>query len=341
MHSAVTPISILRTHATTLMGTLPRLHDGQVEAVHGARVTSRRIREVLPLTDGWHRKDVVDDLKNGFRRIGRGLGRVRDADARLALLASLETRIPAAVPSLVVLRRQCERGRLRLMRKLIKRFERLEVPRVLGDVVAGRTRASRPWTSIAARWREQLHRTVIERARATRESVHDATGVYFPNRIHGTRIAVKKLRYAVEIAGATRVGPAVEDVLRYLKNTQDVLGDLHDRQVLIDDLSAKAAPLLAEIDPDHIKLVIQIVEAECRELHARYLTRRTRVLEICHELESAYAQRGLSIAPVAAALAISSAFYLWSRARMPERAPSRDPEVAVRIPIPGAAVVGR
>ena len=339
MRSAATPIGILRTHATTLMRTLPRLHDGQVEAVHDARVMSRRIREVLPLTDDWHRQDVVDDLKSEFRRIGRGLGRVRDADARLALLASLETRIPPAAPSLVVLRRLCERDRLRLMRKLIKRFERLEVARVLGDIAAGRTR-SRAWTRVSGRWREQLRRTVTERARATHESVHDTTGVYFPNRIHRTRIAVKKLRYAVEIAGATGVGAAVEDVLRYLKNTQDVLGDLHDRQVLIDEFSAKAAPELVEIDPDHIKLVMQVVEAECRDLHAQYLKRRPRVLEICHRLESACAERGLSIAPVAAALAISSAFYLWRRARVPERAPSRDLAVAVRIPIPGAAVVG-
>jgi hypothetical protein len=32
-----TPINILRAHATTLVDTLPRLYDGQIEALHDAR----------------------------------------------------------------------------------------------------------------------------------------------------------------------------------------------------------------------------------------------------------------------------------------------------------------
>ena len=348
MFSAVTPISILRTHATTLMGTLPRLYDGDVEGVHDARVTSRRIREVLPLTSQWHRHDVVEDLTEKFRQIGRSLGSVRDADAHLAMLSSLETRIPPATPSLVVLRRRHEHMRERLMRKLIKCFERLEVPGVLRDIAAGRTRAGRPWARVGGGWQEQLRRTVRDRAHETSESVHHSTGVYFPNRLHGTRIAGKKCRYAVEIASQTGIGPGLDDVLRFLKNTQDVLGDLHDRQIVIDELLAMD-PSPLEIDGEHVGLVIQIVEAECRELHARYLKRRPRLLEICRQLESAYSSRGVSIAPVAAAVAVSSAIYLWRRACVrdhpahPAAAPPspHDREVSLRIPIPGATAAAR
>jgi CHAD domain-containing protein len=350
MFRAITPINILQNHAATLAGTLPRLYDGDVEAVHDARVASRRIRQVLPLTDQWHRTNTIEAMTDRFREIGRALGRVRDADARLAMLSSLESRIPPAAPSLVVLRGHHDRLRHRLMRKLIKGFERLDVPTVLRNVGEGRTQAHRPWVRVGIGWQRQLRRVVKQRAQATCESVHHTTGVYFPNRLHGTRIAVKKCRYAVEIAGETGVGPGVDDVLRFLKNTQDVLGDLHDRQILIDELSAMDAPGPAEIDPLHIRLVIQIVEADCRDLHAKYLKRRPRLLETCERLESMYSPRRVPTAPVATAVAVSSAVYLMRRyarvaAHMAAASPPspypREAEVSVRIPIPGTVVAGR
>ena len=348
MFSAATPISILRTHAKTLMGRLPQLFDGDVDAVHDARIASRRVREILPLTTQWHRHGVVEDLIGKFRDMGRSLGRVRDLDARLARLSSLETRLPPAAPSLVVLRRQHEHVRERLMRRLIKEFESLEVTQLLGEVSAGRRRSNRPWTSIGGGWQDQLRRTVRERAHATRESVHHATGVYFPNRVHRTRIAAKKCRYAVEIAGQTGIGPGVDDVLRFLKNTQDVLGDLRDRQVLVDELSATQSAAPVGIDPEHIKLVIQIVEAECKELHEKYLKRRTRLLEICERLESAYSPRGAILPAAATAVAVSSALYFWRRqirgaehAATPAPGQPREREVALRIPISDTAVVTR
>src|SRR5437899_914995 len=46
-----------------------------VDGVHDARVVTRRIREVLPLTREWYQPIVVDDLFERFKRIGRSLGR--------------------------------------------------------------------------------------------------------------------------------------------------------------------------------------------------------------------------------------------------------------------------
>src|SRR5262245_41370487 len=148
MSSAATPISILRTHTTTLIGALPQVNDGDVDGVHEARVASRRIREVLPLTRQWYRPAVIEDLTERFRRAGRSLGHVRDADARISMLSSLETQIPPAAPSLVVLRRHREHVRERLLRKLIKKLEPLEVPVLLRDVAAGRTQTARPWAKL-------------------------------------------------------------------------------------------------------------------------------------------------------------------------------------------------
>ena len=72
------------------------------QGVHDARIATRRIREVLPLTIEWQRHVADDDLYRRFRRVGRALGGVRDADVRLSLLKRLESRIPGSAPSLVV-----------------------------------------------------------------------------------------------------------------------------------------------------------------------------------------------------------------------------------------------
>src|SRR5207247_7746969 len=113
--------------------------------------------------------------------------------------------IPSAASSLVVLRRRHERDRLIVMRKLIKRFEQLDVERWLRSVPRGFSRI-RPWTTVAGIWRRQLRQTLLERAHAAHDSIAHATAVYFPNRSHATRIALKKFRYAAEIGDMTGVG---------------------------------------------------------------------------------------------------------------------------------------
>src|SRR5439155_5701882 len=165
MARSTTPIAILQSQADLLLCHLPRVFDGDVDSVHDARVATRRIREVLPLTNEWHRRSGTDDPFRRFKRIGRSLGRVRDADVGIALISHLEALIPSAASSLVVLRRRHERDRLIVMRKLIKRFEQLDVERWLRGVPRGFSRI-RPWTTVAGIWRRQLRQTLLERAHA-------------------------------------------------------------------------------------------------------------------------------------------------------------------------------
>jgi len=339
MFSAVTPIGILQSHATALVSQLPRVYDGEAEGVHDARVLTRRIREVLPLTYEWHGRDTVEDFADELRRMARGFGRVRDADVRIALLSYLETRVPYVTASLVVVRHEREHERIALMRKLIERLEKVDVERLLHRIAGGRRLPIRPWTRLAGGWRERLRCTLADRAHSAGEAVQQASGVYFPDRMHRARIALKKFRYAAEIAATTGVGAShARRSLRQLKKSQDTLGELRDRQVLVEELP-DAVDGNPDVDRHHVRLVIEIAEAECRDLHARYLRRRDRLLTICHRTEHACAERGVPIAPLAAAgaVALTSGLYWWRRsnAREPEEA-----AVSVRIPIPDAASVG-
>jgi len=164
MFSYLTPIAIFRQQIERLREHVPELLDGRLDSIHDARVTTRRIREVLPLTCEWQRRPIVEDLLPRFERMGRSLGRVRDADVRMALLDYLAARIPLAVPSLALARQWAETDRRRLMRKLIKRFDRLglDLEALAGGAARRRTLF---WTALTGSWRHQLRRLIAERAR--------------------------------------------------------------------------------------------------------------------------------------------------------------------------------
>lgn len=308
MFEFVTPHKLFRTQIHTLRGTLPGVLDGMEASIHDARIATRRIRELLPLLGDQKRRKSKEDLYSRFKRLGRSLGRVRDADVRVTLLASLETRMPHAAPALVVLRQQREQERLDLLRKLIKRLERLEAVRMidmldehplsLAGALSGGVRPGRTW-------RRDLRYTLRERAAATAEAIEHATGVYFPDRAHAARIAIKKMRYAMEIAHET--GGDRNGAIRELKKTQDLLGDLHDRQELVDNLSATCGDK-PEIS-GQVSLVKQAIDAENHELHGRYLERRRMILDIClGERRQPHKMPTRSLV-AAGALAITSGIY--------------------------------
>jgi CHAD domain-containing protein len=337
MFEKLTPIAMFQQQTEILCTQMPGILDGRVDAIHTGRITTRRIRELLPLTHEWQRRQVADDLFITFRRMGRSLGRVRDADVRLELLRYFESRIPPSVPSLVVIRQRQERERLRLMRKLVRRFERLEVECELAQLAKRSARhRTRVWTGISAGWRDRLRRLVAERAQATREAIRHATGVYFPDRSHEARIALKKFRYAAEIA--VQAGIMTDDgLIRDLKKRQDVLGELHDRQTLLDHLRTDDAQA-EDMAADQIRLVTLVAEAEIGDLHRSFLDRRARLLDSTERTLRDVQRSALPIGTLALAgvVAVASGLEALRRYQLAPRADRRsepDHAVSVRIPV--------
>ena len=99
--------------------------------------------------------------------------------------------------------------------------------------------------------------------------------LYLPDRLHAVRIAVKKLRYALELsAEASRERSSAD--LRVLKRSQELLGRMHDVQMLIDQVrqtQASLAPPSVTVWRDLDTLVASL-EDDCRRLHARYMRQR-------------------------------------------------------------------
>ena len=116
------------------------------------------------------------------------------------------------------------------------------------------------------------------------DAVEHASGVYFSNRAHQVRIHAKRLRYLVELASAT-TRPRDDRELTVLKRVQSVLGDLHDRELLLKRLDQCGAQG-AEIDTLRQRLI-----AERDDLFKDYLSRRDELREVSDSIRRRTAER--------------------------------------------------
>jgi len=271
-----TPAVLLDQQASALRTRLDTVLDGDANAVHDARVATRRIRELLALVPLVPGRDGERDIAASYKKVNRALGVVRDIDVQIGLIRSLE----AHAPSLVVVRQDHERTRLRGMRRLIKTLEGIDIDSLVDAVSAGHPAGLRNRLG-ASGWRQQLRQLVLERSRTAAERITHATGVYFPNRVHSARIAIKKLRYALEIMEATGLADA-DDAVRPLRKAQEILGDLHDRHVLSKSLSSYGKS--DGVEKDDLELVGHVLQDEVLALHQRYLERRAMLCAICAEM---------------------------------------------------------
>jgi CHAD domain-containing protein len=122
----------------------------------------------------------------------------------------------------------------------------------------------------------------VRRAVSLQEAIENAGGIYLSDRLHQVRIAVKKLRYTLEIARDLRRSRATARI-RTLKAAQDLLGRMHDLEVLIMRIRAlqgsdRAPALKVSADLDRL---VRRLEMECRQLHVRYMEFKKKLLELC------------------------------------------------------------
>jgi CHAD domain-containing protein len=219
----------------------------------------------------------VDRWAAGLRTIGKALGRVRDHDVSVGLLSRYEERIPPVAPVALTLRQSLDLSRWPSRRRLLKRLESPEISALLGEFDRlGQGSGVRPfWTPRSTT--EKLRVEIAGHASVLAVAIHRATGVYFPNRLHQVRIRAKKLRYLLEIAGRLGMWPDDRDV-RTLKRAQDLLGDMRDRQVLLDLLDAQAGGFASTLNKRPFSSVLR---AELDAYHRRYIERRLELFHVC------------------------------------------------------------
>lgn len=267
-----------------------RVEAGDGDAVHRSRVSTRRLREALPLVKGRGRERRR--LRRELRRVTRALGPVRELDVALALAATLATDWPEVTSALDKVSARLHELRARRRARLVKKVGRAEIDDLVERVDALLSQARGGRASRPAIDRPRLAERIAHRAAATREAAESAGALYAPEALHAVRIAAKKLRYALEVARAIRVAGAASAVGR-LRRYQDLLGRLHDLQVFSAHVTRVQARLAAD-DADLASLsdLLMHLEGRCRELHAAFVAQRGALVALCDDVEAAFSRPG-------------------------------------------------
>jgi CHAD domain-containing protein len=264
---------------------LPGVESGDIKAVHRARVASRRLRELLPLLA--LEPKTARKLGRRLRKATRQLGGVRELDVLLTLTDELHEsgRYSEKAVRRVAADVRGTRDKIRKSFSGGKRplAELRRVARALAKVERKLRAAEKPRRGGAWTW--AIDARISRRAQTLLRAVEKAGSIYLSERLHDVRIALKKLRYAVEL-GTDAAGAKPDADLKALKRLQTLLGRLHDQQVLVD----RVRSVQAALDPPDLVIwhdldvLIIALDRNCRRLHARYVHDRSQLVDICQRL---------------------------------------------------------
>jgi CHAD domain-containing protein len=266
---------LLRARVNRFVRQLDGIENGDTRALHRTRVASRRLREALPILQV--DPAIARKLGRRLRRITAQLGTVRELDVLLLLIDELSAARPNLARALQRVRADAAARRDEARKHLFDELPMEEIRRVgrklerlADDLRREEESSTRSVTRKAGRW--AIDARLVHRSGRLQTSLQAAGALYAPDRLHDVRIAVKKLRYAVELSAETG-GTRRTAMLQKLRRTQDLLGRMHDLQTLIDTvrgMQASVAPLNAALWRELDALVL-ILEDDCRRLHGRYV----------------------------------------------------------------------
>jgi CHAD domain-containing protein len=275
---------IIRQRLAALGRTLPGAQKGDVQAVHQARVATRRIREALPLVA---RGRSGKSLKKSVRKLTRALGPVRELDVALMNLDQMRTSGDVSEAAIARLRQLITEERQRLGAEMVRRISHYNLSKLQKKAVEAAARGPSTGGTRDPRRAAVALARAARRAEALRAAMENAAGIYLPDRLHQVRIAVKKLRYTLEIARDLS-GSRATARIRRLKRVQDLLGRMHDLEMLI----ARTRAIQSRAGAPNLKLsadldrLVRRLENECRRLHVRYMNERKALRGICDYVTS-------------------------------------------------------
>jgi CHAD domain-containing protein len=228
-----------------------------IEYIHRMRVASRRLRAALPLfavcfPDKQYRKWMKE-----ITNITRALGEARDADVQITFLVKTLKKIQkdsglpkkntpenqqSMVPAIGFLYPALQKKRNILQKRVLSAVSGLEKSRIIDEMQSVFTTLGRELEAN----RKKPGIQGISPVAALRIGKRLSTflsyepWVFHPEAVaehHATRIAAKKLRYTMEIYGAVYRNNLAKPLSR-VKKIQEILGDIHDCDVWIDQITS-------------------------------------------------------------------------------------------------------
>lgn len=208
-----------------------------IEFVHRMRVASRRVRTGLRLFEAVLGGADLPALRKGVKQITARLGDARDADVQIARIEAFLKGLadPKARPGVERLLWRLRQRRAAEQKKVLRALDKFERRDIAGRLEARLAEARKRARASGARLGAPANRarggTLIA---AERDGVLKyesyAERPECVAELHAMRIAVKHLRYALEIFEPV-FGRAVKGFIAECKVLQDLLGALHDDDV--------------------------------------------------------------------------------------------------------------
>ena len=252
----------------------------QADDVHDLRVASRRLREAValcaPRPAGKKASRVVKQIK----AVTGMLGELRNSDEAVLFFSSLASQESAPCADqlealLSVLRREREQAH----RKLEKRMTDLDQKALRAGLAAlwgGQNLYRKSEVDPFMSMRFFAFHALTERSQPLVELLPLAVMENNSQDQHRLRIAVKKMRYRLEIL-APLLKSGYQELHDALKGYQDVLGKLHDLDVfrdLVQDRVADAAGREHQLQVRALRNVLELLELHDLECcHRRPLSR--------------------------------------------------------------------
>jgi len=277
------PEYLIRQRVAALRRALPAAKDGDVKSLHQARVATRRLRAALVLGSG--RK--AEKVARSVRRLTRLLGPARELDVSLLILDELEREGDVPRSAIDRLRVSIAEERRRLQEQVRERIDEFDIQKIRKLAIAVARKGYKARTPRSAEAIALARDRTARRARRLSAAIEHAAGMYLPDRLHDVRIAIKKLRYTLELEAVPGDGRSRNAAaLRTLRNMQDLLGRMHDLEVLISRTrSIQSAPgastLKLSADLDRL---VRRLETECRQLHGHYMAGRPKLTTLSDRL---------------------------------------------------------
>jgi CHAD domain-containing protein len=219
------------------------LESVDVEAVHSMRVATRRLRSALRDFALFLKRRPVKKAIKDLKRIADALGSARDEDVAIArlekLLAKAETEeIKRGIENLIGVRRVFrEKAQIELKEVLsAETFDDVQKRFIESIEKAIKPQKSRRAVSFSRAGSEAV-------AARSKEFLDLSDALYFPadnKALHELRISAKRLRYSIEIFESC-LGEKASDFAEQIAEMQTFLGEVHDADVWIEDLSERFA----------------------------------------------------------------------------------------------------
>jgi CHAD domain-containing protein len=199
------------------------LDDAKPKSVHRLRATIRRLESLISYANPQISKKEERTLEK-ITDLRKCAGKVRDLDVQTDLLETLGN--GSTAKDRKTLANLMEKKRSQHARQLESAIKKLHDAKFFGRLDQIAEQAGVPQDS------KRRPLAPLEEAKAQLLELANDFGAgqtMKPNRLHDTRVDLKRIRYLAELAEESA---EQKDFMRELKSTQDAIGDWHDWQEL-------------------------------------------------------------------------------------------------------------